>query len=138
MGKHPDKLSTSPGNRMRNLRRFFARLIVSSEELEAEQLHQESQDLGSTPVVSCADREQVRVSGILRAVTLPPRTGVPALEAELYDGTGSLTIIWLGRRQIRGIEPGRQLVVHGRVARNQGRPVMFNPRYELRPLGGRS
>jgi len=69
-------------------------------------------------------------------VTLRPRAGVPALEAELYDGSGTLAVVWLGRRQILGVEPGRGLVVHGRVAINEGRRVMFNPKYELRPVGG--
>ena len=74
--------------------------------------------------------------GTLRTVTLRPRAGVPALEAELYDGSGTVAIVWLGRRQIAGVEPGRGIRVHGRLAVNEGRPVMFNPRYELRPAGG--
>ena len=87
--------------------------------------------------ISGADRERVTVSGTLRNVTLRPRAGVPALEAELYDGSGAVSVVWLGRRQIAGIEPGRQLIAHGRVTKSQGRFVMFNPRYELRPIGGR-
>ena len=64
-----------------------------------------------------------------------PRAGVPALVAELYDGTGSMALIWLGRRQIPGIEPGRSLIGYGRVTRDGEQPVIFNPRYELRPTG---
>jgi hypothetical protein len=60
---------------------------------------------------------------------------VPALVAELYDGTGSMSLVWLGRRQIAGIEPGRSLVGYGRVTRDGELPVIFNPRYELRPTG---
>jgi hypothetical protein len=61
---------------------------------------------------------------------------VPALVAELYDGTGTLAVIWLGRRQIAGVEPGRRLRVEGMVTEQDGRPVLFNPRYELVPAGG--
>ena len=61
------------------------------------------------------------------------RGGVPALEAELDDGTGVLTVIWLGRRRISGIAPGRSLQVEGRIGRQEGEPVLFNPRYELMP-----
>jgi hypothetical protein len=69
---------------------------------------------------------------VLRTVTLRPRGGVPALEAELYDGTSVLTVIWLGRRRIAGIEPGRAIEVQGRIGRQERARVMFNPRYELR------
>ena len=46
------------------------------------------------------------VCGTLRSVTLRPRAGVPALVAELYDGSGTVQVVWLGRRQIAG-HPGR-------------------------------
>jgi hypothetical protein len=65
-------------------------------------------------------------------VTLRPRGGVPALEAELYDGSGVITLVWLGRRRIAGIEPGRCLRVEGRVGLHAGQRIMFNPRYELK------
>ena len=71
--------------------------------------------------------------GTLRTVTLRPRGGVPALDAELFDGTGVLTVTWLGRRRIAGITPGRSLQVEGRVSMRDGLPVMYNPRYELMP-----
>jgi hypothetical protein len=71
----------------------------------------------------------------LRKDCVDPRAGVPALVAELYDGTGSMSLVWLGRRQIPGIEPGRSLVGYGRVMRYGEQPVIFNPRYELRPTG---
>lgn len=79
------------------------------------------------------DREQVRLRGTLRTVTLRPRGGVPALEAELYDGTGTLTVIWLGRRTIAGVDPGRSLEIQGRIGRHEGQRIMYNPRYELMP-----
>lgn len=62
--------------------------------------------------------------------------GAPALEAELYDGSDVIDLIWLGRRKIAGIEPGRLVLAEGLVSIQDGRKVMFNPRYELRPTGG--
>ena len=41
-------------------------------------------------IAEAPDRERVRLRGTLRTVTLRPRGGVPALEAELFDGSGSL------------------------------------------------
>jgi hypothetical protein len=37
----------------------------------------------------------------------------------------------LGRRQIAGIEPGRNLTAKGRVAIRDERKVIYNPFYEL-------
>jgi hypothetical protein len=39
--------------------------------------------------------------------------------------------VWLGRREIKGIEPGRRLTVHGRIGRRGESCVLYNPRYEL-------
>jgi hypothetical protein len=42
-----------------------------------------------------------------------------------------MTLVWLGRRRIAGIEPGRRLVATGRVGFYNGRPAIYNPKYEL-------
>jgi hypothetical protein len=78
-------------------------------------------------------RDMRKEYGTLRTVTLRPRGGVPALEAELYDGTGTITVIWLGRRRISGVNPGRSLEIRGRIGRHDGQRIMYNPRYELMP-----
>ena len=44
-----------------------------------------------------------------------------------------VTLVWLGRRHIAGIEPGRQLTVRGRIAMREDRKVIYNPYYELEP-----
>jgi hypothetical protein len=84
-------------------------------------------------IAEAPEREHVVVNGVLRTVTLRPRGGVPALEAELDDGSGVITIVWLGRRRISGVDPGRSVSVAGCIGRQGGVPIMFNPRYELRP-----
>ncbi|GAA1960441.1 hypothetical protein GCM10009798_20080 [Nocardioides panacihumi] len=84
-------------------------------------------------IADAVDREVVRLRGTLRTVTLRPRGGVPALEAELFDGTGLLTVVWLGRRHIAGITPGRSLQVQGRIGVHDGVRTLYNPRYELIP-----
>ncbi len=123
------------GNNPGVLRRAVTRLASSAKEHEAQELQKGCVELGAVAVSELPDRELVRVAGTLRTVTLRPRAGVPALVAELYDGSGSISLVWLGRRQIPGIEPGRSLVASGRVTRDHDQPVIFNPRYELRPAG---
>ncbi|MFT4081568.1 MAG: OB-fold nucleic acid binding domain-containing protein [Nocardioides sp.] len=84
-------------------------------------------------IVDAPDRAQVRLRGTLRTVTLRPRGGVPALEAELFDGSGVITLVWLGRRRIAGINPGRSLDVIGRIGSHDGVRTLYNPRYTLIP-----
>ena len=87
---------------------------------------------GCIPINDAPDRDLVTVQGTLRTVTLRPRGGVPALEAELYDGSGTITVLWLGRRRIAGIFPGRSIRVTGRIGVHDGARLMYNPRYDLR------
>lgn len=112
---------------------MFRRLTTSQAELDAEELQRDLDRQGATPIAACVERRRFRVSGTLRTVTLRPRGGAPALEAELYDGSDVINLIWLGRRKIIGIEPGRRLSAEGLVSVQDGRKVIFNPKYELRP-----
>lgn len=119
-----------PGRRGR-LRDTLDRWASQSAE-EARELRTTSQRSGCEVVEHVRDRQRAELEGVLKTVTLRPRGGVPALEAVLFDGTGSVTLVWLGRRRIAGIEPGRAVHVEGRVGRLGNECVMFNPRYELR------
>jgi len=105
---------------------------ASSADMDARELQQDTAKEGCCPIQEADDRQRVELRGSLRTVTLRPRGGVPALEAELYDGSALITLIWLGRRRIAGIEPGRAIKVIGRVGRQDNMRVMYNPRYELR------
>lgn len=119
------------------LRRALHRLSADETEIDAEILQTTAVDAGATCVRDAPLREPVCLAGTLRSVVLRPRAGTPSLEAELYDGSGSVTLVWLGRRRIAGIEAGRSLVVRGRIAQSPDGLVVFNPRYELRlPNGG--
>jgi hypothetical protein len=105
---------------------------ANSTDQEARELKQDAAKAGCCPIEEASDRSRVELQGSLRTVTLRPRGGVPALEAELWDGSGLITLVWLGRRRIAGIEPGRSVKVTGRVGAQDKLRVMFNPRYELK------
>jgi hypothetical protein len=124
--------TSDEGSGSRGLRGFLRRLTSSKAELEAQELQKTSDSEGATPIKACATRRRACVAGTLRTVTLRPRGGAPALEAELYDGSDVIDLVWLGRRRIAGIEPGRLVRAEGLVSVQDGRKVMFNPRYELR------
>ncbi len=114
------------------LRRTISNWANSSDQ-HARDLRRSHEVEGGTKISEAPDRELVKLRGTLRTVTLRPRGGVPALEAELDDGSGVLTIVWLGRRRIAGIGPGRSLQVQGRIGVHDGTRIIYNPRYELIP-----
>jgi hypothetical protein len=114
------------------LRRSLSAWADSADQ-EARDLRETYATTGVDRIADAPDRQVVRLRGTLRTVTLRPRGGVPALEAELFDGSGVITVVWLGRRRIGGISPGRSLQVRGRIGRHDGMRTMYNPRYELIP-----
>ncbi len=124
------------GKRAGLLSRVTTRLARTESELEARELKKDTWRLGATPIVALADRSQASVCGAVRSVTLRPRVNVPALVVELYDGSKTLNLVWLGRRRIGGIVPGTYLTAHGRVTYKHGIPTMFNPAYEIKPDRG--
>ncbi|MDQ1700240.1 MAG: hypothetical protein QOG34_2103 [Frankiaceae bacterium] len=121
-------MSDESGGRLRRALRHFT---AQTHELDAEELKRRAEHAGAQPVAQCVDRMPATVFGTIRALTIRPRAGTPALEAELYDGSGVITLVFVGRRTIAGIEPGRRLRATGRVTTNDGRRLIFNPRYEL-------
>mgnify|MGYP002684023317 CR=1 FL=1 len=104
---------------------------LSSEHQESSELKSDAAKAGCKLIASQPDRAVVILHGVLRSVTLRPVDGITALEAELYDGSASVTLVWLGRRRIEGIVAGRQLTAHGRIGIRSGCRVIYNPRYEL-------
>lgn len=113
---------------------WWSGLLRSVEEQEAVELTDQRVGTGAEPICECTRGRRVSVCGTLRSVTLRPRAKAPAVEAEVYDGTGHLTLVWLGRRSLRGVEAGRMIVARGRVTCPQGDPVIYNPEYELLPV----
>ncbi|MFL6071217.1 MAG: OB-fold nucleic acid binding domain-containing protein [Actinomycetes bacterium] len=113
--------------------RLSERLAPSATAIEADELRSKFDTLQTTAIVQCPLAVPVRVGGTVRSLVLRCRAQVPALEVDLYDGSDSLTVVFLGRRAIRGITPGRGLIVTGRVTRRGNDYVMYNPTYELLP-----
>lgn len=111
--------------------RTLQRLTADDHTIDAQQLRAGTASAGCESVGSCRKGAVVTVTGRLRSVVYTPRETVPTLEAELFDGSGSVTLVWLGRRRIPGIEPGRSLTARGRFASFDGRQVIYNPWYEL-------
>ncbi|GAA3548450.1 hypothetical protein AFL01nite_23670 [Aeromicrobium flavum] len=103
----------------------------SVEQQEDAELRGRAVAAGCAAIKDAPPRERVDVHGVLHDVTLRPVDDVTALEASLYDGTGTITLIWLGRRRIEGIAAGRSLTASGRIGHRGQERVMYNPAYRL-------
>jgi hypothetical protein len=114
-------------------RRMLRRLTSDVDALDADDLSEDAERSGAQRAAECACGQEVTVFGRLRSVEFRPQDAEASLEAELFDGTEGITLIWLGRRRIPGIEPGRTMKVRGRLALRDGRKVLYNPFYEICP-----
>ncbi len=111
---------------------WLSSMMRSREQQEAIELTDQVSASGAEPIGECHRGERVHVCGTIRSVTLRPRANAPTLEAEIYDGSGHLTLVWLGRRRLAGVEVGRTIQAVGRVTCPDGQPMIFNPEYDLR------
>ena len=115
-----------------SLRRILHRFTASEAEIEAQELRRERAESGGRAAQQClpgsggVGRRAAAYGGLQRRAR-----NLPTLEADLYDGSDVVTLVWLGRRHIAGIEPGRHLTARGRVALRDDRKVIYNPYYEL-------
>ena len=113
------------------LKKVVERLTKPVEELDRQKLEAFCAELGVTSISDITARAQVRVAGEVRSVLIVPRAGAPALEVTVNDGGGAVTAVFLGRRKIAGISPGRRLVLEGMTRADGTRLVAYNPRYQL-------
>jgi hypothetical protein len=79
--------------------------------------------------------QQVTVQGRITVVQVGTVAG-RSLEVQLFDGTGGIRLLFFGRTQIAGLEPGTVLRATGRVGEYKGHLALANPRYELLSCAG--
>ncbi|GAA4433235.1 hypothetical protein GCM10023169_40010 [Georgenia halophila] len=110
------------------------RLTASREELEADEARRDCELPGCTHAADLVPRHRATVAGTVTALTYRPKDQTPAMTARVSDGTGTVDLVFLGRRDVPGIDPGRRLVAEGMVCAPDGdRAAMFNPAYRLLP-----
>jgi amino acid transporter len=86
---------------------------------------------GTTPLGEVTYRRRTRVVGRVRSVSVGPLSGAPTFECVLVDGSGALTVVFLGRRSVAGIDIGKSLVVEGTIGAHRGKLAMLNPIYDF-------
>ena len=114
------------------LRRLTRRLTDDPEQLDAEELTEEATNTGAQKAIDCHRGQEVTMVGTLRSVECNGKGCSGGVKAELFDGTDSVVLVWLGQRRIPGIESGRMLRVHGRIGKlDNGAKAIYNPHYEI-------
>jgi amino acid transporter len=84
-----------------------------------------------TPIGKIEWRKRAQVQGRVTSIKSAPRGSAPTLEVEIWDETGGVSLQFLGRREIAGLEVGSQLRAEGMVGEEEGSMVILNPSYEL-------
>jgi len=76
-------------------------------------------------------RKRAHVQGRVTSIKTAPRGSTPYLQVEVWDRTGGVTLQFLGRREIAGLEVGSQIRAEGMVGEEDGSLTILNPSYEL-------
>jgi hypothetical protein len=114
------------------LRRFLSRIAESDEERLAQELRQWSASIpGAVRIGEAVPRKRSKVAGVVRRITVMPVEGFESLEAVIYDGSGEVSAVWLGRRSIPGLLLGSHLIIEGVLGKEQGQLRMVNPTFEF-------
>jgi len=85
-----------------------------------------------TPIGKITWRKRAHVSGHVTAIRPAAMDSAPTLEVEIWDETGGVTLQFLGRREIAGLEVGSVMIAEGMVGEQNGALTILNPSYEIR------
>ena len=84
-----------------------------------------------TPIGKIEWRKRSKVHGRVTSISTAPRGSAPMLQVEIWDETGGVTLNFLGRREIAGLEVGMEVRAEGMVGEEEGSLTILNPSYEL-------
>ena len=83
------------------------------------------------PISNATWRRRAHVRGQVTAIRTAPSGGAPKVEVEIWDSTGGITLQFLGRREIAGLDVGSTLCAEGMVGETDGSLTILNPSYEI-------
>ena len=86
---------------------------------------------GRTPIIEARWRQRVTVAGQVRSLRVAPLHDTPDVEVVLVDDTGAISVVFLGRRAIAGVDVGTRMSVDGMVGVHKARLAILNPSYRL-------
>jgi RecG-like helicase len=115
-------------------RRIVDRLTETDEERLAAEIREWADTVpGSVRIADAEERKRVKLAGAVRRITIRPVMGFEGMRLLLFDGTGEVSVVFLGRRSIPGLTLGSRLVVEGVLGRSGGTREIVNPSFEFVP-----
>lgn len=85
-----------------------------------------------TSVAQCIPRREAVVAGLVKSVEVAEVEGLCRFRAVLDDESGvPLTMVWLGRSKVSGIEVGTPMKARGTVLKKGDKLVMIDPSYTI-------
>ena len=83
------------------------------------------------PIGKITWRSRAHVKGRVTSIRTAPRDSAPFVEVEIWDESGGVTLQFLGRRKIAGLDVGSQVLAEGMVGESEGSLTILNPSYEI-------
>ena len=84
-----------------------------------------------TPIGKISWRQRAHVKGRVTSIKTAPRNSAPIVEVEVWDETGGVTLQFLGRREIAGLDVGTEILAEGMVGDMEGALIILNPSYQI-------
>ncbi|MDQ2837795.1 MAG: amino acid permease [Actinomycetota bacterium] len=97
----------------------------------------EPDENGIMPIAAVKWKQRVTIEGRIKIVQVGTAAG-KSLEAQVFDSSGGMRLLFFGRTRIPGIEPGSLVRVTGTVGEYKGHLALANPRYELLPADSKT
>jgi amino acid transporter len=76
-------------------------------------------------------RNRAHIQGRVTSLKSSPSKSAPRIDIEVWDESGGVTLQFLGRREIAGVEVGSAIRAEGMVGENEGVLTILNPSYEI-------
>lgn len=121
LGQRTSPAPASPGNARRKPARGDRPTLPAGVTVPSE----------TVPISETSSRTRVTIAGRVTAVRVQPRSGVATLQCTVADSSGEIQVVFLGRRQVGGWEPGAFVLVTGMIGERAGHKEILNPGYQL-------
>ena len=83
------------------------------------------------PIKDATWRKRAHVRGQVTSIRPSSMDKSPKLEVEIWDSTGGISLQFIGRREIAGVDVGSTICAEGMVGEEDGSLAILNPSYEI-------
>jgi len=107
----------------------FTKVNNLTDEKKSEKVSHYAENL--IPIGKITWRKRAHVEGRVTSIKPAASGASPVVSVEIWDETGGVTLQFLGRREISGLEVGSQMRAEGMVGEDNGNLIILNPSYEI-------